>query len=258
MQAVTDMMGRCVTLKKSPQRIISLVPSQTELLYDFGLKGQIVGQTVFCIHPESAFKTATKVGGTKKVKYDVIDALQPDLIICNKEENTKEIVETLEAKYPVWVSDIKTLEDNNTMIQMLGELLSKIDEAALIVSEIKTAFNTLLPQPLQTCLYLIWKNPYIGVGTDTFIDALLPYAGFTNVLKDLTRYPELSNELITQLNPHTVLLSSEPFPFAEKHISELKALLPQAHIQLIDGEMFSWYGSRIRFAPGYFSKLYQG
>lgn len=255
MQTVIDMMGRSVTLKKHPLRIVSLVPSQTELLYDLGLKEQVVGQTVFCIHPESEFKTAVKVGGTKKLKYEVIDTLQPDLIICNKEENTQEIVETLAAKYPVWVSDINTLDDNYTMIRLLGEVLNKTSEATLIINEIKAAFNTLQPTPLHTCLYLIWKNPYIGAGANTFINALLPYAGFTNVISHISRYPELSNDEIVKFKPQTILLSSEPYPFAEKHMAELQMLLPNTHIQLVDGEMFSWYGSRIRLAPAYFSKL---
>lgn len=250
-----DMIGREVVLEKMPERIVSLVPSQTELLYEMGVGDKVVGQTVFCIHPESGYKTTTKVGGTKKIKYDVIAELKPDLIICNKEENTKEIVETLAKSYPVWVSDIYNLKDNSEMILKIGNLVDQLPKALKIVKEIEKNFSYLIFENKQKCLYLIWKDPYIGVANNTFINEMLKYAGFKNVLEHKKRYPEITIEAMKELNPEIVLLSSEPYPFAEKHIAELQLIFPKSEIKLVDGEMFSWYGSRLINAPEYFATL---
>ncbi len=250
-----DMLNREIVLEKQPERIISLVPSQTELLYELGAGERVVGQTVFCIHPEEGFKNTTKVGGTKKIKYEVIDELQPDLIICNKEENTKEIVDTLSKKYPVWVSDIYNLKDNSEMILKLGNIVNQLPKAMEIVKEIEKNFSYLSFEKRPTCLYLIWKNPYMAAANHTFINEMLQHAGYNNVLQHKKRYPQLTEEEMQKLDPEVVLLSSEPFPFAEKHIAELQQLLPKAKIQLVDGEMFSWYGSRLMHAPEYFATL---
>ena len=252
----TDMIGRQVVLEKAPERIISLVPSQTELLYALGVGDKVVGQTVFCIHPEEGFKTTTKVGGTKKVKYDVIAELKPDLIICNKEENTKEIVETLAKSYPVWVSDIYNLKDNSEMILKIGNLVDQFPKALEIVKEIEKNFSYLMFEQKKQCLYLIWKDPYIAVASNTFIHEMLGYAGFENCLSHKKRYPEIDIETMKGLDPEVVLLSSEPYPFAEKHMAELQLIYPKADIKLVDGEMFSWYGSRIAHAPEYFAAMF--
>lgn len=254
-KAFSDMLGREVVLNFPPNRIISLVPSQTELLYDLGLKDKIVGQTKFCIHPTIEFNNAVKIGGTKQVKYDLIDALKPDLIIGNKEENTREIIETLSLKYPVWVSDIFTIEDNYQMIESIGDLCHVENKAQALIKEIKHSFNQLYKKNIGNCLYLIWKNPYMAAGENTFINEILKKAGFQNVLGKNSRYPELTENEIVALNPQYILLSSEPFPFKDKHIESLQLLLPNTIIKLVDGEMFSWYGSRIRLAPNYFKQM---
>jgi ABC-type Fe3+-hydroxamate transport system substrate-binding protein len=254
-KAFLDMMGREVTINHPPKRIISLVPSQTELLYDLGLANQIVGQTVFCIHPQTKFKNAVKIGGTKKVQFEKIHALKPDLIIGNKEENTKKIIDTLSQQYPVWMSDIFTIEDNFRMIKEIGTICQVEVKALEICQKISEEFQEIQKYTSRSCLYLIWKNPYMAAGGQTFINEMLKYAGFKNVLPKASRYPELTDDDILKLNPETILLSSEPFPFKEKHISELKQLLPKAKIHLVDGEMFSWYGSRILKAPEYFKNL---
>ncbi len=250
-----DMLHRRVEIPKEKLRIISLVPSQTELLYALGLNSEIVGQTVFCIHPQDEFKHAIKVGGTKKVKYDLIDSLNPNLIICNKEENTQEIVETLALKYPVWVSDIVDLNSAIAMINSIGEIVDKHIEAQKIADTIKQNFQALPIFEPKTCLYLIWKNPYMAAANGTFINEMLKYTGFTNVLNTQNRYPEISENEIKELNPQVVLLSSEPYPFREKHIIELQHLLPNSKILLVDGEMFSWYGNRLVNSPQYFKTL---
>lgn len=254
-KTVTDQMGRQVVVPERPQRIISLVPSQTELLYDLGLEERVVGITKFCIHPKEWLKEKAIIGGTKQVHYDKIAASKPDLILANKEENTQEIVETLAANYPVWVSDIYTLADSLDMIEQVGSLTKTENKAAGMVEQIEQEFENLKAGEFAKALYLIWRKPYMAAGKQTFINDMLQRAGLQNVLPNESRYPELSEEEIKSLKPEVVLLSSEPYPFKEKHIAELTALLPQAKIMLVDGEMFSWYGSRLQYAPDYIKSL---
>ena len=260
-----DQTNRTVFITYPPKRIISLVPSQTELLYDLGLDEQIVGITKFCVHPDSWFCSKTRVGGTKQLKMDVIHSLQPDLIIANLEENVKEQVEELMTHYPVWISDVNNLPGAYEMIAQIGRITDRNDKAEEIKTRIRKEFsllqspNSLLPTQdsrLPTC-YLIWKNPYMTIGGDTFIDSMLDAAGFENSFKNKSRYPEVTIEELKTLNPKLLLLSSEPFPFAQKHIDELQQELPGTKILLADGEMFSWYGSRMLKAPAYFRELRQ-
>jgi ABC-type Fe3+-hydroxamate transport system substrate-binding protein len=248
----TDQMGRQLTLSQLPQRIVSLVPSQTELLFELGLGDRIVGITKFCIHPKELVKQKTIVGGTKNFKFDVIDQLQPDLIIGNKEENYKEGIEQLQQKFPVWMSDIFTLEDSLEMMRLIGEITGTETIARQLTQTIRSGFDNLRPaQPTIKTAYFIWRNPYMAVGGNNFIDNILQHCGFINAFAGLERYPEISAELLQQVNPQLILLSSEPYPFKEKHISEFQAFCPLATIKVVDGEMFSWYGSRLAKAPEY-------
>jgi ABC-type Fe3+-hydroxamate transport system substrate-binding protein len=251
---VLDQMGRKVEVPSLPQRIVSLVPSQTELLYDLGLGDRVVGVTKFCIHPSQWHRSKTFVGGTKQFKFDVIDELKPDLIIGNKEENYIEGIEELTKKYPVWMSDITGLDQVFDMILVIGNLVDERAKSISIVEKVKEGFASLPYKSRKKALYLIWKKPYMGAGRETFIDEMMDFAGFENVLSE-TRYPELTLEAIQELAPEAILLSSEPYPFKEKHIAELKAELPNCDVQLVDGEMFSWYGSRLIQAPSYFANL---
>ncbi|SIT94785.1 ABC-type Fe3+-hydroxamate transport system, substrate-binding protein [Pontibacter indicus] len=241
-----------MTLQQLPQRIVSLVPSQTELLFDLGLEERIVGLTKFCIHPKEKVKQKTKIGGTKNFKLDVIDELQPDLIIGNKEENYPEGIAALQEKYPVWMSDIYTLEDSLQMITQLGELTGTEAKAEQIAQGIAAGFQKLQPvQPAIPTAYFIWRKPYMAVGSDNFIDHLLQRCGFRNVFADQPRYPEVSSDELRAAAPKLILLSSEPYPFQEKHFAEFQELCPNAVIKVVDGEMFSWYGSRLLQAPAY-------
>lgn len=250
----TDQLGNELVGDFPPGRIISLVPSQTELLHDLGLKEEVVGITKFCVHPSSWHSSKPKVGGTKTFLFDQIDVLKPDLIIGNKEENYREGIEALQARYPVWMSDIKNLDEALAMIRSVGELVGKKEKADSLASRITMQFKSLRLHPPRRVLYLIWRKPWMAAGNDTFIHNMLEKLGLVNCLS-VPRYPELSNELIRELNPEVVLLSSEPFPFKEKHITEIQFLVPQASVQLVDGEFFSWYGSRLALAPDYFSSL---
>ena len=247
-------MGREVQVTFPPQRIISLVPSQTEYLSSLALETETVGITKFCIHPERWFKHKTKVGGTKHFNFDIIKTLKPDLIIGNKEENYQEGIVELEASYPVWMSDINSLADALRMMRDVGAITDRLPAALTITDRINQAFQELNNPVSVRVLYLIWRNPWMAAGKDTFIDDMLKRCGFSNAIAQ-PRYPELSPEAIRELNPDLVFLSSEPFPFSEKHVEELNTLLPDSRIALVDGEMFSWYGSRLLLAPDYFTNL---
>ena len=261
--------------KFPPQRIISLVPSQTELLYDLGLDKEVIGITKFCVHPPEWFRTKTRVGGTKNIHPEIIRELQPDLIIANKEENVKDQVEPLQDLAQVYVSDISNLEDALEMIQQVGALTNRSEKADALVTTIRERFGALgttirerfstpgttirqdfstLEKPIHLpCAYLIWRNPWMVAGGDTFINDMLERAGFVNVFKDRLRYPEIDAAELRGCK--VILLSSEPYPFREKHVEEIRAILPEAKIRLVDGEMFSWYGSRLQYAPAYFREM---
>ena len=254
-QKLTDQMGRKVEIPKNPKRIISLVPSQTELHFDLGLDEEVSGVTKFCIHPGHWRKSKAIVGGTKKFRFDVIDEVKPDLILGNKEENYKEGIAILEAKYSIWMSDINKLTDAFEMMRSIGTLVNKALEAEYMVQTINSSLNTLSKKNRGSALYLIWRDPYMCAGRSTFINEMMTYAGFENVLPEKSRYPEVSIQEIIHLQPETVLLSSEPYPFNKKHQLELSSLLPDTKIRLIDGEIFSWYGSRLLKAPNYLRKF---
>jgi ABC-type Fe3+-hydroxamate transport system substrate-binding protein len=250
----TDQLSRIVNLPVSPQRIVSLVPSQTELLFDLGLGDRVIGVTKFCVHPPQALKTKTIVGGTKNFWYDVIDQLKPDLIIGNKEENYEAGIHYLETRYPVWMSDINDLESALAMIQSVSVITQVQEKGRQLVNKIRAGFYALPLFPSVRVLYLIWY-PWMAVGSNTFIHSMLLQLGLTNVISQ-SRYPQLTDRTIQQLIPDLILLSSEPFPFKETHKAELQHLLPQARILPVDGEMFSWYGSRMLQAADYFKMLY--
>lgn len=247
-----DQTGYRIDLKNTPQRVISLVPSQSEFLSDAGLGSRLLGVTKFCVHPKSLITEKTIVGGTKKIHLEKIRDLSPDLVIANKEENTLEDIFELRKFCTVWTSDIKNETEAFSMMDSLTEILDlNFDTSAL-----KSQFAMIKSSEKITnkVLYLIWKNPYMTVGGDTFISRMLHLSGFENVCKDLSRYPVLSSASLSELRPSQVFLSSEPFPFNKNHIMELEDIFPEAHIRLVDGEMFSWYGTRMKHCLEYFRK----
>lgn len=247
-------------LSSTPKRIISLVPSLTELLYHLGLENETAGITKFCIHPKEWFTAKTRVGGTKTINFDTVNQLKPDLIITNKEENVKEQVEILAKDYPVWVTDVNTLQDALNMINDIGLLTGKVTEAVQLRQLITEGFSRLngkinsLKQRLRTA-YLIWQDPYMTVGGNTFISDMLLKCRLYNIFSDSNRYPETTIAELKDRNCQLLLLASEPFPFKQKHLEDLAHQLPGCKIMLVDGEMFSWYGSRLLQAPDYFAEL---
>lgn len=246
-----DQMNTIIRLGQVPNRIISLVPSLTELLYDLQLESEVVGITKFCIHPEEWFKAKNRIGGTKTVDIEKIRRLMPDLIIANKEENTKEDIEQLQQIAPVWISDINSYEEAVEAIAEISRVTGREGLGKSMLFQIENGFNKLQKiNEEKTVAYVIWNEPTYLAGQQTFINDILEKCGFTNVTKD-ARYPEMESNC----KPDYIFLSSEPFPFEEKHRIEFQQKYPTAKVVLVDGEMFSWYGSRMRTAPNYFNEL---
>lgn len=237
-------MGREVKIASPPRRIVSLVPSQTEFLLDIG--APVVGCTKFCVHPQEVVKDIPIVGGTKNFRFEKISELQPDLIIGNKEENYKWGIEKLRKDFSVWMSDIYTLDDSFEMMSALGHICDLNDQTEAIIQECRDATEKVKDSKSGRVIYLIWNKPWMAVGKNTFIDHFLAHLGYENLITE-ERYPELTTEQITDLNPDEILFSSEPFPFKEEHLSEARAFWPNSECTLVDGELHSWYGSRLRY-----------
>ena len=240
-----DQIGTVLELQEIPNRIVCLVPSITELLVDFGLETAIVGCTKFCVHPLHLRSRQKIVGGTKNVRLEKVEQLSPDLIIANKEENTREDVDCLAGHFPTWVSQVRTVAEAEEMITRLGRLFAAEDRAAAIIAaNQKTLKSHQLPVP-QKALYLIWREPWMSVGGDTYIHDVMRQLGYENVVGDQLRYPTLSVDEIRALAPERIMLSSEPYPFKQEHLEKWSDILPHAEVELVDGEFFSWYGSRL-------------
>ena len=252
-----DQLGHEIKLKSTPKRIVCLVPSLTELLVDLGLSDRLVGVTKFCVHPENLRKEKTVVGGTKSIHADRIAALKPDFILCNKEENTQEIVDTCTQIAPVYVSDINDFDSFYGFVNDLGALLGCKPQAEALVKSVENRLKQfrvkMVSEPVRSVLYLIWKDPLMAAGRATFINVLLEACGFRNsIAEEHSRYPEVDLELLKKAD--YVLLSSEPFSFSKKHIAEFETQT-EAQILCVDGEYFSWYGSRLLKAFDYFENL---
>ncbi len=261
-KTLNDQLGNIHHFAETPTRIISLVPSQTELLFDLGLENSIVGITKFCVHPFQLKQTKTIVGGTKQVKFDKIKALNPDIIICNKEENTLEMVEELRQICPVWITNIITIDDNQQMIHDFGQIFDKKTEAQNWIDKINVAHQDFLQfiknKEVKKVAYFIWANPYMVCGSDTFVNELLNLNKLENIYQNLGRYPEvIIQKMKTQGDPDYIFLSSEPFPFKDEHAVELGRHTHHATTVFVDGEMFSWYGSRLLKSFEYFKKLHE-
>ncbi len=260
----TDQLNRTINLTGNPERIISLVPSQTELLFDLGLDKEVIGITKFCVHPHEWFVHKQRIGGTKTIDIPKVTALKPDLIIANKEENTREQIEALEKMAPVWISDVNCVSDALEMISSIGAITGKDAKAKKLIEEIEIDLgkvDALINDPSHRryrVAYLIWKDPYMAAGGDTFIHAMLAVNGWENVFSNEDRYPTIDCNELRKRDTELVLLSSEPYPFKQKHIDELQKQLPGIKLMIVNGEIFSWYGSRMLLAGTYFQQLHKG
>lgn len=252
---IQDDLANKLAFNSPPQRIVSLCPSITETLIYLDRK-KVVGRTKFCIHPREKVTEIQRVGGTKNVNLEKIIELNPDLIIAEKEENTKEIVEKLQKKFPVFVVNIEIIEDAYRMIESFGFLMQKQEKANNLLENIKSNFQEIYQNFHQKILYFIWENPKMIVGKQTYINSILTFLGFENILLDQeSRYYEVSNQQISQSNAEFLLLSTEPFPFKEKHLLNFEQQFPDKKVILVDGEIFSWYGVRMLEAMEYFQQL---
>lgn len=252
----TDQLGNTLELQESPKRIISIVPSQSEFLWDLGLGDNLVGITKFCIHPDTMFRSVERVGGTKQLILDKIRRLKPDLIIGNKEENDQSQIEALQKEFSVWMSDIYTLDDSFKMMLSIGAMTGKKEKSVQMVEELKNSLSKIKDIfQKQKVAYFIWSKPYMLAAKNTFIDHVLCYLGLENALINYERYPELTVKNLKALNPEFCFLSSEPFPFNEKHVNDLQVILPNSKILIVDGEVFSWYGTRLLRLADYGKKL---
>ncbi|MBS1646354.1 MAG: ABC transporter substrate-binding protein [Bacteroidetes bacterium] len=254
---ITDPLEKTLGFRSPLKRIVSLVPSQSELLWDLGLQKELVGITKFCIHPKTMFDNIKKIGGTKNIQIDEIKKLNPCLVLANKEENEQSQIENLAQHVPIYVSDINNISEALHMIRQVGAITNKVQQAQTLVKKIEEKMQ----QPYwlkekKRVAYLIWKKPYMAVGARNFISDVLHHIGFINVFaQHIHRYPKIDVSDLQQNKPDYLFLSSEPYPFQEKHAAELQAHLPHTRIVLVDGEMFSWYGSRMLHAFDYFNEL---
>lgn len=238
-----------------PRRIISLVPSLTELLYYLGLGKYIIGITRFCVLPEMKIPKPIIIGGTKNPNIDRIRQLNPDFIIASKEENRYSDIQEMHEDTSVWVTDIATIDDNIEVVKSLLAQFNIKPDYNNIVKEFKNLYTPKTSFASKRILYLIWKDPYMTVGGDTFIHEMIEHAGFESVSSSFERYPVLSKEEIIALHPDYIFLSTEPYPFKQHHIQEFATIFPKTKIILVDGQMFSWYGIRPLFAKEYFVTL---
>jgi ABC-type Fe3+-hydroxamate transport system substrate-binding protein len=277
---VVDAIGRVHALARADARIVSLVPSVTELLFELGVGDRLVGRTGFCIHPKDNIKTVPKVGGTKSVDIEKIRELAPTHLIVNIDENEKLTIDQLASFVPnVIVTHPLGPLDNMALYRLLGAIFGRESRAAQLCEEFQKAYSEAVGAcanlPRERVLYLIWKSPWMTVSRDTYVSRTLAAVGWDTVeIESKDRYPkiELTTELVSRVD--RVLLSSEPYAFRESHLDEIRQTLAAANhyfvpttleetespvtVSLIDGEMTSWYGSRAIEGMKYLSRLRAG
>jgi ABC-type Fe3+-hydroxamate transport system substrate-binding protein len=254
-----DQLGRKIELEKPPQKIISLVPSITELLFDLGLEEAIKGRTKFCIHPIEKAKKVPSVGGVMGLKYRLIEEIKPDIIFASKEENAKKEIMEIERQFPVWVSDVHNLEDAKEMIASIGEICNSSEAAKDMNAKIDQEFQKLsdIPEDVIRGVYLVWKNPYYTINGQTFIHDMLKRCGVKNVFSNKEeQYPIINEKDMKERKPDYIFLPSEPYNFKDKDLDELKKQFPSTEVKRVDGEYFSWYGSHLLKAPSYFKQIF--
>jgi len=231
----------------APPRIVSLVPSITELLCDLDLADALVGRTGFCIHPKDTLKRIPKVGGTKDVDLAAVQRLAPTHVIVNVDENTRETADALRAFVPsIVVTHPLAPQDNPPLYRLLGGIFERAAEAERLCVAFDEAYaeTQTAADRAERVLYLIWREPWMTVSRDTYISRMLALYGWkTWPAASAQRYPTLELENCRG-RIDRVLLSSEPYPFRDKHLLEARRLLPRVPVDLVDGEMVSWYGSR--------------
>ncbi|MGQ9818400.1 MAG: ABC transporter substrate-binding protein [Candidatus Kapaibacteriales bacterium] len=273
MKRFIDQLGRLVEIENVPQRIISLVPSFTELLFDLGLDDKILGVTIYCTKPKDKVARIPKIGGTKKLRINIIHELDPDLIIASKEENEKDQIIELELSFPIWIANVTDFASSIEAIKLLSEITNKTEKGIEIIQSTINAKEIINKEFVNSelhnknVLYFIWRKPYMVVGKDTYINSIIEILGFKNCVLELDldnlassrsiRYITLADEELKKLMPDFIFLSTEPYPFQEKHFYEFLNLFPNSIITQVRGDNFSWYGSRFSKSLDYFINFKQ-
>ena len=241
-------------------RIVSLVPSLTELICDLGLTANLVGRTGFCVHPRAALRTVAKVGGTKDVKLARVSELSPTHLIADIDENTREQVTAIMEFVPhVVVVNPRRLDDNLALYRLLGGIFARHAFAAKLIESFQHARKNLAAVseslPRENVIYPIWRDPWMTVSRDTYIADMLAAAGWDTLpVNPASRFPIFDWSSKEIASAQRILLPSEPFVFTDQHVSEIRRL-STAPVTRIDGEMISWYGSRAVLAMSYLSDL---
>jgi ABC-type Fe3+-hydroxamate transport system substrate-binding protein len=265
---VVDCRGVEIRFAAVPRRIVSLVPSHTESLFAMGAGERVVGVTEYCVHPEPALRGVPRVGGTKTPDLDAIAELRPELVIANREENRRIDVERLEAAgFAVWVSYARGVEEAIGEIETLGALCDADEAAGRLAARCRGALERArarAPRAAVRYLALIWKDPYMAVGPDTFAHHLLATCGGENPLPRgaARRYPRIELGEIEALDPEVILLPTEPYRFREHEREPFLELDCRAarsgRVHVVEGELLSWYGPRIPRALATFGELFHG
>lgn len=238
------------------RRIVSLIPSITEILFAIGAGDRVVGCTIYCTEPPEGVATKTRVGGEKNPRLDVIRELSPDLVIANVEENVREHVETLRAwGIPVHVTYPRTVADGIRLVGELGALLEVGEPARGLEAELQARYDQVRAAAAgrrpRRVFCPIWRRPYMTINRDTYVHDMLAVSGGANVFGDEpTRYPEVSLEQVAAADPEVILLPDEPYRFRRAHVADFAPFpdLPavrDGRIHLVDGKLLSWYGPRI-------------
>lgn len=248
-----DQLDNELLFDSRPKRVVCLVPSISELIAHYEPYINLVGVTRFCTHPKALRLNKAIIGGTKDPNIELITSLQPDMIIANKEENTLEDISALQKHFPVWVSNVVTIDDALSLIIQLESLL-QIPSKKQLFKSIRASFESIDLNIKKSVAYIIWNKPLMMAGKKTFINSWIEKIGLTNVSNG-HRYPEASITELQKLKPDFIFLSSEPYPFKEKNKQEFETNFPTSKIVLVDGRIFSWYGSAMLEAPAYFQQL---
>ena len=249
---IVDALGRAHPRAASDARIVCLVPSITELLFELGLAAQVVGRTGFCFHPKAAVKKVPKVGGTKDFDLEKIRALEATHLIVNIDENPKAAVDASALFVPnVVVTHPMGPMDNIALYRLVGGIFGREREAEQLTGRFETAYGEAVEAtqnlPRERVLYVIWKDPWMTISRDTYIARTLATVGWDHVELGSERYPAFSLEQISSFGADRVLLSTEPYAFRQRDVEYLRREhlgATKAAVSLIDAEMTSWYGSR--------------
>lgn len=250
-----DASGVALALPGPPRRIVSLIPSTTELLCALGLADALVGVTVYCVEPRDVVRGKTRVGGEKNPDLATIRALAPDLVVANIEENRREDVEALRADgIPVWVTYPRTVAEGLAMIRDLGEITGARERAQALLDTLEPLYERAreraAARPAVRVFYPIWRQPWMTIGGDTYVHDLLATCGGANVFGDRLRYPTVTLGEVAARAPELILLPDEPFRFRRAHLADFDAYpampaVRDRRIHLVDGKPFSWHGPRL-------------